>query len=368
MKQMFGRKSGSGNFRLPILYDGWPLVAARSSPAALHIWELLSLLLPQVEPWLALPSDARWIGDEFRGNTLIDPVPHTPAGRLRWEQVVLPRLARLAGARLIHTTSLSIPLFSAIPCLASPAEPLSAGLPHGSFFSRLRSALNLGSKENVHAILWPNDLPDPPLDLSPLRLPPLVHSAFYQPQPPQSDFPGLFVFCPGPLAEDDLEFLFGVWGRASAGLGDDWTLLVSNLNPKAFTRLGELSRLTEDGAPVKVIDLLTPARWAAAIQQASIILATGTLLPWGDSLLQALACARPLAAQETVWSDARVGPAGYLTPLQDARMLAAAIITPLVEEPVAEQLSLAAVRQSAAWQSQKFPDKLWDIYQQIADY
>jgi hypothetical protein len=364
MKPTSGKKSATGSSRLAVLYDGWPLACAPGSPAALHIRELLEALPRDVEPWLALPGEADL--DALDVQALVEPVADTPAGRLLWEQEKLPRLARRSGARLLHTTGLFAPLAGPVPCLVSPAEPLAPRPLEGGFFSRLRVALNLGAQSNVWGLLWPDDLPAPPGPYPLRRLPPRVHSAFRQTGPPQADLPADFVLCPGPLAADDLALLVEAWGWASAALGADWTLLVGDLPGPAADQLNALSQATGIQGPVEAVDLRAPDRRAAAVRQARALLAVGPPLPWGDPFLQALACARPLAAEETPWGDARAGPAAYLAPRQDARGLGAAVLTLLVEEEVSQQISQAAAQRAAGWQSEDFSDRLWEVYRQAA--
>jgi glycosyltransferase involved in cell wall biosynthesis len=75
-----------------------------------------------------------------------------------------------------------------------------------------------------------------------------------------------------------------------------------------------------------------------------------------------MACGKPLVASETALTDAIVGPAAYLAPPGDARSLGAALVTVIVEEQVAENLSAAASRRSANWRAAEFREQLEKIY------
>ena len=85
----------------------------------------------------------------------------------------------------------------------------------------------------------------------------------------------------------------------------------------------------------------------------------------------ALACAKPVVAYESAWADAMVGPAAYLVPpgggaQAGSRALGAALITVVVEESVAEELSQAARLRSAQWGQAEFGERLAEAYRQLA--
>ena len=75
-----------------------------------------------------------------------------------------------------------------------------------------------------------------------------------------------------------------------------------------------------------------------------------------------MACGKPLVASETALTGAIVGPAAYLAPPGDARSLGAALVTVIVEEQVAENLSAAASQRSANWRAVEFREQLERIY------
>ncbi len=66
-------------------------------------------------------------------------------------------------------------------------------------------------------------------------------------------------------------------------------------------------------------------------------------------------------------SDALVGPAAYLVALDHPRELGAALLTVIVEEEVASQLSAAALRRAAGWQTEAFRQELGEAYRILCD-
>jgi glycosyltransferase involved in cell wall biosynthesis len=237
------------------------------------------------------------------------------------------------------------------------------------FTPRLAHALGKGGLSRAGGLLWPEDLPapdEPSFKIPLYPLPSRVHSAFLQSQPPLEGLPETIIYSPGPIPETALYILAAAWERIAAALGEDCALLVSDLSSTSFDHLLQICREREINAPVIHRRFLTPAERAAAVQHAAVLLQLAAVRPWGDGISQALACGRPLVAEETPLSDKRVGPAGYLTPPGDDRMMASAVITSVVEESVAEQLCQAARTRSAAWGSAGFSARLLQIYLQVS--
>ena len=87
--------------------------------------------------------------------------------------------------------------------------------------------------------------------------------------------------------------------------------------------------------------------------------------PWGGAVRRALACGKPVVAAEGALASALVGPAAYLAPMDDPRALAAALITVVVEEEVAENLSKAACQRASAWKIESFGERLGVLYARL---
>jgi hypothetical protein len=105
---------------IKVLYDGWPLIDQPNSPAALHLLAILARLPEAVQPVVALPdTPPAWLGQT---PVHVQRIANTPYARLRWEQRVLPRLARQIGAALLHLTSTRVPLLDPAISVVSPCE------------------------------------------------------------------------------------------------------------------------------------------------------------------------------------------------------------------------------------------------------
>lgn len=394
MRRMSGKKNASDKPLPPgfrVLYDGWHLAHAPGSPAAIHLLEILEALPGPVEAWVALPITGppgeiralfhgiKVIFEDGDGADLppdaapravfpfLYPTPNTPRGRLFWSQWVLPWIGRQVAARLLHSFSWQLPLFTTLPCVTSPVELFGAA--PGGFWGRLHESFGRGGLAGAQAVLWPEDLPAPQLSAPVALLPARVHSSFFSPQPAPNGLPESYVLFPGApgvtATADELALAAAAWSWASAGLGEDWALLSSGMETTAVERLRQLCQQAGAQTTVLGINYTSPQELAALFQGAGAVLLTGLVRPWGDAYLQALAAARSLAAGENLATDSRCGPAGYLAPMDDARALGAALLTPLVEEPVAEQLAAAAAQRVCDWESDAFGERLAGVYAQI---
>lgn len=79
---------------LRILYDGWPLATQPNSPATLHLQTLLAYLPSEIDAHVALPampSEPLPIGVTAH----LHATNPTEAGRLNWEQRILPKISLL---------------------------------------------------------------------------------------------------------------------------------------------------------------------------------------------------------------------------------------------------------------------------------
>jgi hypothetical protein len=366
MKRMFGRSSATDDARPRVVYDGWPLVNAPGCPAALHLHDLLDLLQDEIDPWLAIPAHGPVSFYPGRQHLLVHPTADTPAGHLLWEQAILPRLCLQSGANVLHSLCANPPLFSPLPYLASPDVSLVQPLIRPGLISRLGTALGRGGLAGAAAVIWPDDLPLPPIQASLVRFPPFLSLLFRSAQLPLPGLPKDYLLLAGPLDSSALALFTAAWEIAAPHIGDAVSFLVSDLPPQVYQQLCTELQGKDLPMPVQNLDLSVSELRAPAFAHATALVLLGPVSPWGDLFSQALACGSMLIACETPWSDARVGQAGYLVPPDDARALAAAMLTLVNHPEVGEQIRQAARRRSNSWQTAEFQPRLLDTYRQLA--
>jgi glycosyltransferase involved in cell wall biosynthesis len=370
-----------------ILYDGWSLLHQPTSPESLHLQAILANLPDEINPLVALPETAPgWLGDfEFR----IHPTPASPFGRLSWEQVQLPRLARRLGINLLHLTSPTAPVLGNLFTLLSPCS-FGAGMndyfgirdsseESNQILTRLRLSLAHGGIIQVKEILWPLDLPAPELPGSLVKLPPIVppdfmtaddepssnpneggNSAAYQSE--LFDLPETFIIYQGPGDRRSLDHLLQAWKWAAPAIGDYYPLLLVGLERAEGSKLVEHY---DFGESLCVLPHVNPVLLADLYRRCTAVFHPALASPWSGPVRLALASGKPLVAIENSIIDAIAGPAAYLAPAGDARALGAALVTVAVEQQVAESLSSAALQRVRNWDSLNFGEQLLGIYRRI---
>ncbi len=316
-----------------VLLDGWPLVHAPHSPAAVHLWMAWEALQQAGESvavaWPA-PPPLSW--EAAAGEVL--PHPATPRGRLRWEQRALARQAARWQADLLYGTA-GLPLLSSISTLHAPAPETLR--PHTGGWERLRLALGAGGAARG-ATLSSTALPPPPHLSSPANLP--------LPRP----LPEAFVLFHAPLSPAAWSRALEAWLRWAAGsIGGSTPLVV----------LGAPDDLAV-AAPHEIADTIVPypavapARLPAIYARAVALFHPVPAVPWGSPLRLALAWGVPVVACDEPVTAAIVGPAAYLAPCDALRDLAAALVTVVVEDDVADALRESGQARAAAWGSAAF--------------
>ncbi len=366
---MSGRNSVTLERNLKVLFDGWSLVYSPGSPPALHLFELLAALPDGVQAILALPAGLPASSLTETVHQVTRPTKNSLSAHLGWEQINLSRLARRCEADLLHMVTPFPPLYSPVPVLVSPAEPLFEPYSFSGVGHRLRFALAHGALTNAH-LLWPTDLPVPLVENLHLhRFSPIVHPAFQNESPNEGNvfpLPEAFILAPGPYDDTQLQDLLAAWRWVSRQYEQEWLLVVTNLQShKRGEVLQELRSSSGRDGNVHLVTPTFPHQLATLLRQAEAVLRVGPVLPWGDPLLQSLASGQALAAEETYGASERVGPAAYLAPVGDARTLGAALLTLLVEEQVAESLRQAAVERASKWSQDLFREGLRQLYQSL---
>jgi glycosyltransferase involved in cell wall biosynthesis len=372
-----------------VLYDGWSLVHEPLGPRALHLQAVLASLPEGVDPVVALPGpQPPWLGDL---RTHIDLTPDTSFGRLCWEQVNLPLIARRLGIKLLHLTSSMAPLFGGLSILISPCDFgveidnwFGAGQVDrktNDFLARLQRSLATGGMARIKGILWPTDLPSAS-NLSWLRgltpvLPPEFKPAteldFHQISAGSEsltsyfnrlDLPEAFILYHGPFGRLNLEQLVLSWKWAADAIGDNYPLLLPILDKAAVQNLTQLAAAHNLGSSLRPLPGIRPDILPVLYQRCSAVFHPAPSSPWCGPVRLAMACGVPLVASETAMTDAIVGPAAYLVPPGESRTLGAALVTVIVEEQIARNFSAAASQRSANWSEVKFKEQLLHIYHQ----
>ena len=236
---------------------------------------------------------------------------------------------------------------------------------------RLRSALGQGGLARASRVLWPDDLPKPEAGAETLPLKPYLspdYSPREAPERPPSlarELPETYLLYHGPSTPDTIQLILGAWRWGAEAIGQLYPLILAGLNPIDRERVeGQIRRAGLEPF-CQVLPIVPIADIPALYQGSTALFHPAPPTPWGSSIRRAMACGRPVVTIENRLADALIGNAGYVLPAADLRRLGAALITLVVEEPVAERLGQLGRAQAAPWQEISFGEQLREIYLRI---
>jgi glycosyltransferase involved in cell wall biosynthesis len=357
--------------KLRVLVDGWSLIYQPNSPAAGHLLSLLTCQPDEAQVTLALPAEPpEWLVGRF--SPLVQPTLNGIRQRIRWEQRSLPALAKGIRADLVHLSSATPSLFGGVPNLLSPAD-YGEALHHPGFYSRLRQALSAGGMVRLSGLVWPSDLPPPLIDTPVFRVTPaLPFDRFVETRVDRQEIdrlrlPDSYILYHGPCHSVALRTLLESFGWAAGPVGENYPLLILGMDDVGRENLSELLAEYSLESCVRALPVISPYSVLRLYQNCSALFHPTEITPWGNPLRNAIACGKPVVAGETTLSDALVGPAAYLAALGHPRELGAALLTVIVEEGVANQLSAAALRHAAGWKTEVFRQELGEAYRILRD-
>jgi glycosyltransferase involved in cell wall biosynthesis len=359
-----------------VLYDGWSLVHHPLGPESLHLLSVLENLPQEISPVLAVPQPVPdW---QALARIEISPSAYTPWGQLRWEQILLPSLAKDVGADLLHLATPAAPAFAGQKTVFSPAGYgadvgnwaglVVPGTDARHVISRLRRSLGMGGLEQVTRILWPDDLPSPELQKPISQLSPILPWDFSKVEKNPMDvsrnlkLPEGYVLYHGPGGRQRIDLVVQAWNWAAGAIGEYYPLLLVGLDDNDRQIITEMRARFDLGETIQVLPDVLPTNLPQIYWQSTAVFHPAPASPWCGPTRLAMAAGKPLVSIEHELTAAIVGPAAYLIRENDARALGAALVTVVVEEELAERLSAAALKVYRSWNSGNFSDQLRLFY------
>lgn len=352
-----------------ILLDGWAILHEPASPAALHLAGVLATLPDSVIAVLAIPGlDPGSEGFPSELEIQSRQTPNSAWGKLRWQQAILPDLANLNQSDLIYTPEVGASLLQSMRTISSPSGWAQTGVIQTSstllgrgIASRLQEALGMGGMNRSGLLLWPEDLPLPDLSVPVRKVPPLIHPLFQSDQPspavefwPEVELPETYILYHGPVDQASMRRLLSAWSWAAASIAMYYPLLVYGVSKNEQDPILSSARQLGLEDSLLLLPPASPVQLAALYYGCSVFFQPGPVSPWGDPIRHAMACAKPVVAATSAWSDWLVGSAGFLAPPEDLRGLGAALISVIVEEDLAERLATGARQRTQGWSADGF--------------
>lgn len=312
-----------------------------------------------------------WAAIEFPEIEVIEmdpgPPPKGPWGRLRLEQLDLPREAERSGAELLFVPSASAPVRSRVSVLAAgwPAAAPSAGV-----IERVRWSAGQAGMRTARA--WLVFADEVPAKRGERSVPPRVATSF-RGVPSGEDasirsrlgLPEGYVLSLAPPSERT-EFGLAAWTWVDGSVGESIPWVIAGIPSGEGESLRAGAQQLDVAGSVRLFPLPSPQDLPAVYRGAQAYLHLGGRETM-QSLRWALATGIPVASVDSERAAAVLGEGAYLVPDEDSRALGAACLTLLVEPEVADSLRRKALQRAAAYHGPEPLRALRDVLVEVGD-
>ena len=286
--------------------------------------------------------------------------------KVRFEQQDFPQAAARIGADLAHVPYWGAPLVSPLPIVVTIHDLIPLLLPayRGGLLARLYTALVAASAGGASAVLTDSEHSRQDI-LRHLHLPAdRVHAILlacgeaYRPEPDDaldkavrqkySLPPEYVLYLGGSDIRKNVEGLIRAYVYVKTS--EVPLVLAGRLPDKVTSRFTDVPRLIQSmdiGDIVQVIGQIDEADKPSLYRMAKCFVFPSFYEGFGLPVLEAMACGTPVVAADTSSLAEIVGDAGFLVRPDDIERLAGAIVSILVDEDLAQDLSQKSKRRAA---------------------
>jgi glycosyltransferase involved in cell wall biosynthesis len=337
---------------------------------------------------LTLVAPEGWQIDAPQGVT-VEYVRLRAAGHLAkvfFEQQDFPHIAARIGAGLVHVPYWGAPLASPIPIVVTIHDLIPMLLPayRGGILARLYTALVNASARGASAVLTDSEHSRQDI-VKHLKLPASrVHAILlacgehYRPEPDEAldqaarkkyNLPPEYVLYLG--GYDVRKNVDGLLRAYPYVRSSDAPLVLAGRLPEEITpRFTDIPRLIQSmklGDTVSLIGQIDEADKPSLYRMAKCFVFPSRYEGFGLPVLEAMACGTPVVAANTSSLPEIVGEAGFLVGPDDAQELAGAIVSILVDQDLARDLSQRGARRAAGFSWERAARETAAVYRAVLD-
>ncbi len=312
------------------------------------------------------------------------PAPGGAAGKLWWEQVLLPRCVRQLRPDLLHIPYWAPPLRCAVPTVVTVHDLIPRLLPayRGSPLVRAYTALVSAATPRAAAVLTDSEAARRDI-IAHLRVPPervwavlLAADAGYTPTPAPEDgavraawglAPGYVLYLGGFDVRKNLRAVCAAFAQARLGAENDVPLVIAGRLPAADTAFTPDPRrlAREAGLPegwVRFLGFVPEAEKPALYRGARAFLFPSRYEGFGLPPLEALACGVPVVGSDAASLPEVVGAGGVLTAPDDVAGMAAALRRLLTDDAFHTDLRERGLVQAARFSWARTAAETREVY------
>lgn len=304
--------------------------------------------------------------------------------KVRFEQQDFPRAAARIGADLAHIPYWGAPLVSPIPIVVTIHDLIPLLLPayRGGLLARLYTALVAASARGAPAVLTDSEHSRQDI-LKYLHLPAdRIHAVLlacgdgYRPEPADAldkavrqkyNLPPEYVlYLGGYDVRKNVEGLLRVYTYVKAS---SIPLVLAGRLPEEITpRFADVPRLIQSmglGDTIHLIGQVSEIDKPSLYRMAKCFVFPSFYEGFGLPVLEAMACGTPVVAADTSSLPEIVGEAGFLVRPDDIEHLAGAIVSILVDQDLAQDLSQKGKRRAAEFSWARAARETTAVYQKV---
>ncbi len=306
--------------------------------------------------------------------------------KLRFEQRLFPAVAGEAGADLAHVPYWGGPLRSPVPVAVTIHDLIPLLLPayRGGLLARLYTGLVAASARGAQAVITDSQASKADilrhLGLLPERVHaiPLAAGPQHGPTADPADAPvrqkhalpaSYALYLGGYDVRKNVETLLRAYATVSEAVAGEFPLVLAGRLPgKRSPRFTDVQGLVDE---MGLRDAVRPIGWVdeddapALYRMASCFVFPSRYEGFGLPVLEAMACGVPVVAADATSIPEIVGDAGFLVHPDDARGMAGAILSVLLQDELASSLREKGLARAAQFSWARTAAETLAIYEQV---